>query len=113
MKIKTGDTVVVISGKDKYTLTQDWIEKKKIVTHKVLSADPKNGKLIVEGVNVAKKHQKARKQEDESGIIQKETPIYASKVMLFCPKCAKPVRGGYAFKDGKKYRVCKKCGAEL
>lgn len=102
MNIKTNDTVIVLSGKDK--------GKK----GKILSADPKSLKVIVEGVNVAKKHQKARKQGEESGIIKKETPIYASKVMLVCPKCGKATRVGHAFdKDGKKYRACKKCGAQM
>lgn len=101
MKIKTNDTVIVLSGKDK--------GKK----GKVLSADPKHLKVVVEGVNVAKKHQKARKQGEESGIIKKETPLYVSKVMIVCPKCGKATRVGHAFKDGKKYRACKKCGAEM
>ena len=102
MNIKTNDTVIVLSGKDK--------GKK----GKILSADPKGMKVIVEGVNVATKHQKARTQTEESAIIKKETPIYASKVMLVCPKCGKPTRVGHAFKeDGTKYRACKKCGAEM
>ena len=102
MNIKTNDTVIVLSGKDK--------GKK----GKVISADPKNAKVIVEGVNVASRHQKARRQDEESGIIKKETPIYVSKVMIVCPKCGKPTRVGHAFNaDGKKYRACKKCGAEL
>ncbi|MGM9521932.1 MAG: 50S ribosomal protein L24 [Oscillospiraceae bacterium] len=101
MNIRTNDTVVVLSGKDK--------GKK----GKVISADPKSLKVIVEGVNVAKRHQKARKQGEESGIIKKETPIYASKVMLVCPKCGKPTRVGHTVVDGKKSRACKKCGAAM
>ena len=101
MNIKTNDTVVVLSGKDK--------GKK----GKIISADPKGLKVIVEGVNVASKHQKARKQGEESGIIKKETPIYACKVMLVCPKCGKPTRVGHAIVDGKKVRACKKCGATM
>ena len=101
MNIKTNDTVVVLSGKDKGK------------QGKVLSADPKGMKVIVEGVNVAKRHQKARKQGEESGIIKKETPIYASKVMLVCPKCGKPTRVGHTVADGKKTRACKKCGASI
>ena len=102
MNIKTNDTVIVLSGKDK--------GKK----GKILSADPKNNKVVVEGVNVATKHQKARRQNEESAIIKKETPIYASKVQLVCPKCGKPTRVGHAFDaDGKKYRACKHCGAEI
>ena len=73
---------------------------------------PKEGKVIVEGVNVATKHQKARKQGQESGIIKVETPIYACKVMVVCPKCNKPTRVAHKVNEtGKKVRVCKHCGA--
>lgn len=102
MNIKTNDTVIVLSGKDK--------GKK----GKVLSADPKAGKLIVEGVNVASRHQKPMRQGEEGGIIKKETPIYSCKVMRVCPKCDKPTRTAHKISgDGKKVRVCKKCGAEI
>ena len=103
MKIKTGDKVIVLSGKDKGK------------TGKVISADPKNGKVIVEGVSVATKHQKAKKQGQDGGIMKVETPMYVSKVQLVCPKCGKDTRVGYKFVDGKKIRVCKqkKCGAEI
>ena len=75
MNIKKDDKVVVLSGKNKGK------------EGKVLSADPKGGKLIVEGVNVATKHQKPKNQQDQGGIIKTETPIYACKVMVVCPKC--------------------------
>ena len=101
MKIKKDDKVIVIIGKDKGT------------TGKVLSADPKANKVIVEGVNVATKHQKPRKQGQDGGIIKVETPIYVNKVQLVCPKCEKGVRVGYKFVDDKKVRVCRKCGAEI
>ena len=101
MKIKTNDTVVVLSGKDKGK------------QGKVLSADPDGRKVIVEGVNVAKRHQKARRQDEQSGIIKKETPIYVSKVMLVCPKCGKPTRVGHKMDGDKKVRACKKCGAAI
>ncbi|NLO48920.1 MAG: 50S ribosomal protein L24 [Clostridiales bacterium] len=98
MKIKTGDVVFVLSGKDKGK------------EGKVLSADPKNRKVVVENVNVAHKHQKPRKQGQEGGIIKVETPIYASKVMRVCPKCAKPTRPMVKIlDDGTKARICKKC----
>lgn len=113
MKIKKDDMVVVISGKDNYTNDKDFKEKHEIKAHKVLSADPKGMKVVVEGVNVATKHQKPRKQGEEGGIIKVETPIYVNKVQLYCPKCKKGVRAGFKFVDGKKVRVCKKCGAEL
>jgi large subunit ribosomal protein L24 len=101
MKIKKDDKVVVVSGKDKGK------------QGKILVADPKAGKVIVEGVNVATKHQKPQGQNQEGGIIKVETPIYASKVQLVCPKCGKATRVGFKLADGKKVRVCKKCGAEI
>ena len=101
MNIRKDDKVVVISGKDKGK------------EGKVLVADPKAGKLVVEGVNVASRHQKPRKQGEEGGIIKVETPIYACKVMVVCPKCGKPTRVAHKLVDGKNVRVCKKCGAEL
>ena len=87
MFVKSKDQVVVISGKDNYTNDKDFIEKKEVKAHKVLSVDPKGGKAFVEGVNVATKHQKPRKQGEEGGIIKVSTPIYVSKLALYCPKC--------------------------
>ena len=102
MNIRRDDTVVVLSGASKG------------VKGKVLAADPKGGKVIVESVNVASHHVKPRKQGDEGGIIKKETPIYACKVMRVCPKCSQPTRAAHKIKeDGTKVRVCKKCGAEI
>ena len=101
MKIKKDDKVIVLSGKDKGK------------QGKILSADPKAMKVVVEGVNVATKHQKPMKQGQEGGIIKVETPIYASKVQLVCPKCDKGTRVGYKLVDGTKVRVCKHCGAEI
>ena len=101
MNIRKDDKVVVISGKDKGK------------EGKVLVANPKAGKVVVEGVSVATKHQKPRKQGEESGIFKIETPIYASKVQLVCPKCGKATRVAHKITDGKKTRVCKKCGAEI
>ena len=102
MSIRKDDTVIVLSGKDK--------GKK----GKVLTVMPKDGKVIVEKVNVISRHQKPRKQGEEGGIIKREAPIYACKVMRVCPKCDKPTRPAYkTLADGKKVRVCKKCGAEI
>ncbi len=101
MNIKKGDTVAVITGKDKGQ------------TGKVLTVIPKEGKVVVEKINMVSRHVKARKQGDESGIIQKEAPLYASKVMLYCPKCARGVRTGRKIQGDKKVRVCKRCGAEI
>ena len=98
MHVKRGDTVKVIAGKDKG-------KEGKIVT-----AIPEKGKVIVEGIAIAKKHQKARVQGQESGIIHMETPIDASNVMRVCSKCEKPARTGVKIlEDGSKVRYCKKC----
>ena len=99
--VKKDDTVIVISGDDK--------GKK----GKVLEAMPAAGKVVVEGVNVATCHVKPKKQGEEGGIISREIPIYASKVMLVCPKCGKATRHAVKLADGKKARVCKKCGQEI
>ena len=101
MNIKKGDTVAVITGKDKGQ------------TGKVITVIPKEGKVVVEKINMVSRHVKARKQGDESGIIQKEAPLYASKVMLFCPKCNRGVRSGRKVEGDKKVRVCKRCGAQI
>ena len=101
MNVKKNDTVVVLSGKDK--------GKK----GKVLSVDPESRKVIVEGISVASRHQKPRKQGEEGGIIKVETPIYVSKVQLVCPKCNKGVRVGYKMDGDKKVRICRACGSEI
>ena len=101
MNIKTGDTVIVLSGDDKGA------------KGKVIAVSPKEGKVLVEQVNVIHKHVKARKQGAESGIIDAEGAIYASKVALYCDACKKGVRVKHVEKDGKKIRVCAKCGKEL
>ncbi|MCD8256505.1 MAG: 50S ribosomal protein L24, partial [Oscillospiraceae bacterium] len=80
MNIRKDDKVVVLSGKDKGK------------EGKVLSVSPKTGKVIVEGVNVASRHTKPRKQGEEGGILKVETPLYACKVMVVCPKCGKATR---------------------
>ena len=101
MNIKKDDKVVVLSGKNKGK------------EGKVLSADPKGGKVIVEGVNVATRHTKPRKQGEQGGIVKREAPIYACKVQKVCPKCNKPTRIGHKVEGDKKVRICKKCGAEI
>ena len=102
MSIKKDDTVVVITGKDKGQ------------RGKVLTVIPKEGKVVVEKINLVSRHTKPRKQGDEGGIIQKEAPLYACKVMRVCPKCNKPTRPAHKLLEGgKKVRVCKKCGAEI
>ena len=101
MNVKKGDTVIVLSGKDKGK------------QGKVLNVLPKESKVVVEGVNVVSRHTKPRKQGDQGGIIKKEAPIYACKVQKVCPKCNKPTRIGHKVEGDKKVRICKKCGAEI
>lgn len=100
--VKTGDTVIVLSGKDK--------GKK----GKVLAVSPKEGKVIVEKVNIVSKHIKPRRMGEPGGIIQAEGAMYASKVQIICPACKEATRVGHEIdKDGKKIRICKKCGKAL
>lgn len=104
LHVKTGDTVVVLSGKDRGK------------QGKVLEVSPKEQKVIVEGANMVTKHVKPRKMGDVGGIVKAEGAMYASKVQIVCPKCGKPTRIGHKLlEDGKKVRVCKKpgCGATL
>ena len=101
LHIKKDDTVVVISGDDKGA------------KGKVIATSPEERKVIVEGVHVVSKHNKARKQGEVSSIVKTEGAIYAEKVMLYCPKCDKGVRVKMATVDGKKVRTCAKCGADL
>lgn len=100
LRIKKGDTVVVLAGKNKGD------------KGKVLQAIPATGRVIVEGVNLVKRHTRATPQMPQGGgIITKEAPIHASNVMLVCGKCKKPTRTGMKFlTDGQKVRVCKRCG---
>ena len=102
MSIKKDDLVVVLSGKDAGK------------QGKVLATQPSSNKVIVEGVNVVSRHTKPRRQGEQGGIIKKEAPIYACKVQRVCPKCNKPTRPAHKLlADGKKVRICKKCGAEI
>lgn len=101
LHVKTGDTVVILSGDDKGN------------TGKVLAVSPKEGKVIIEGRNLVTKHVKPRRMGEQGGIVKAEAAIYASKVQLVCPNCNKPTRAGHkVLEDGSKVRVCKnpKCG---
>ncbi|HNR79942.1 MAG TPA: 50S ribosomal protein L24 [Mesotoga sp.] len=98
-RVKKDDLVMVISGKDR--------GKK----GKVLKTYPSEKKVIVEGVNFTKKHQRPTNQYREGGIIERESPIYVSKVMVVCPNCDKPTRIAHKIlENGEKVRACKKCG---
>lgn len=100
--VKTGDTVVVLNGKNRGK------------QGKVMQVAPAEGKVIVEGVNVVTKHVKPRKMGEAGGLVKAESALYADKVQLVCPKCNKPTRVGHTVGDDKKKkRVCKKCGAQF
>ena len=106
LHVKTGDTLIVISGDDKGK------------TGKVLEVSPKEGKGIVEGVNMVKKHVKPRPPQENGGIVEVEGAMYADKVQLVCnnSKCennGKATRAAHKIDGDKKVRVCAKCGAEL
>ncbi len=100
--VKTGDTVVIISGKER--------GKK----GKVLAVSPKEGKVIVEGRNMVSKHVKPRKMGEQGGIVKAEGAMYACKVQIVCPRCGKPTRVAHKiYEDGTKERICAKCGESL
>ena len=101
MNIRKDDTVIVLSGDDKGA------------KGKVIAVSPKEGKVIVEKVNMIHKHVKPRKQGEAGGIIDAEGAIYASKVALYCSKCGQGVRVKSKMDGDKKIRVCAKCGQEL
>ena len=101
MNIKKGDTIVVLSGKDKGK------------QGKVLGTVPKSTKIVAEGINMVTCHVKPRRQGEEGGIVKREAAIAACKVQVVCPKCNKGTRVAHKIEGGKKTRVCKHCGAEL
>ena len=101
LHIKTGDTAVVLSGKEKGK------------QGKVLSVNPKKAMVVIEGVNMITCHQKPRRQGETGGIVKREAAIAACKVQVVCPKCSKGTRVAHKIEGGKKTRVCKHCGAEL
>ena len=101
MKLKKGDRVKVLTGKDKDDVGE------------IMRVLPKRNMVIVEGVNVAKKHQRAVRATMQAGIIDRDMPIPVSNVALLCSSCG-PTRVGYRFDDmGKKVRVCRKCGGDV
>lgn len=100
--VKTGDTVVVLSGKER--------GKK----GKIIAVSPKEGKVIIEGVNMVSKHVKPRKMGEAGGIVEAEGAMYASKVQIVCPNCGEKTRVAHKIsEDGTKLRICKKCNKPL
>lgn len=101
LKIKKGDRVLVLSGKDK---GKDGVVERAL---------PAEGKVVVQGVNTAKRHRKSRSATDAGGIIDIDMPIHVSNVAVISPTDGKPTRVGYKIVDGKKVRICRRTGAEL
>ena len=102
MRIHKGDQVIVLSGKDKGRRAE------------VVRAIPGRERVILEGVNVAKRHAKPTRATQQGGVIDKFMPVHVSTVALVCKACNQATRVGYRFDaDGEKVRVCKKCGADL
>jgi large subunit ribosomal protein L24 len=101
MKVKRGDTVLIISGDDRGR------------KGKVIKVVPKKEVILVEGINIQKKHQRPRKEGEKGQIIEKPGPVHVSNVKLICPKCGKATRVGFKIIGDKKYRFCKKCNQEF
>ncbi|PIR58532.1 MAG: 50S ribosomal protein L24 [Parcubacteria group bacterium CG_4_10_14_0_2_um_filter_7_35_8] len=104
MKIKKGDSVIIVSGKDK------------LKKGKVLKVFPKENKVLIEGLNLRKKHIKPKKSGEKGQTIQVSIPVNSANVKLICPKCSQAARIGYKVVDsavGHKFRICKKCGQEI
>lgn len=101
MKIKKNDTVLIISGK--------YRGKK----GKVLKAFPKKQRLLIEGVNLRKKHVRPKREGEKGQIVELPAPIHISNVKLICPKCKKATKLGFKIEGNKKYRICKKCGQKI
>lgn len=101
MRIKKNDNIIVISGKDRGRKA------------KVLKVLPKQNKAVIQGLNIIKKHRKARKQGEKGQVVEIPAPIHISNLKVICGKCGKATRLGYKIIENKKYRICKKCKAEI
>ena len=101
MKLKKGDTILVVAGKDKGR------------KGKIEKVDPKEGTVVVLGVNIAKRHLKKRDEKNQGGIVDIAVPMPLSRVQLMCPKCNKPTRVGYIVSEKDKHRICRKCKQPL
>ncbi len=101
MKIKKGDKVKVIAGKD---------EGREGIVERVYK---KQNKILILGINVYKRHLKKQDQKQQGGIVDVPRPLDAAKVMLICPKCKKLARVGYSLEKGKRFRICKKCKSKI
>ncbi len=111
MNIKTGDTVVVIAGGDQFTTDKKGFKTRK--SGRVLKVNHAKETVIVEGVNIIKKHERPKSANDKGGIMEKPAPIHVSNVAIADPKTGEPTRVGYRFEDGNKVRYAKKSGLAL
>ena len=100
MHIRKGDQVKIISGNEKGA------------QGKVIAVFPVSRKIIIEGVHVKKKHVRPRRQGERGELVRMPAPFSSARAMLICSSCAKPARVGYRIGDGKKFRICKRCGAD-
>jgi large subunit ribosomal protein L24 len=101
MKLRKGDEVQVTTGKDRGRRGE------------ITRVFPEDGRVIVDGINLVKKHQKPTRATMQGGIIDKEMPIQVSNVSIWCGDCKKATRIGYRFDNGAKIRICRKCGGDL
>lgn len=101
MKLKKGDNILIIAGKDKGR------------KGKVLRSLPKGEKIVVEGINLRKKHVRPKKSGEKGQVVEVPLPIYASNAKIICPKCGKAAKIGYKANKKEKYRICKKCGQKI
>jgi len=101
MKVKKGDNVLIIAGQDKGR------------TAKILKSMPKDGMILVEGMNLKSKHVKPKRQGEQGQVVKMPLPIDISNAKFLCPKCGKATRLGYKIEKDKKFRICKKCKSEV
>ena len=101
MKVKKGDNVLIIAGKDKGR------------TGKIIKSLPKEAKILVEGINLKKKHVRPRREGEKGQVVSIPAALDISNIKVVCPKCGKATRVGYKIEKNDKVRVCKKCGQEI
>ncbi len=101
MKVKKGDNVLIIAGKDKGR------------TGKITRAYPKELKVLIEGINLKKKHVRPKREGEKGQVVEIPSPLDISDVKIVCPKCGKVARTGYKLEKDKKFRICKKCDQEI
>lgn len=101
MKLKKGDNVLIIAGKDRGK------------TGKILKALPREARILVEGLNLRKKHVRPKREGEKGQVVEVSGLMNVSNVKIICPKCGKAIRAGYKISESKKFRICKKCGQKI